>query len=485
MDSETVLANLKEPVVAVGRDCEVAFANERFLAVTQLSREELLGTAFVHLESHVEEGFESLEEAVAAVRRGETDEERVAVTMYHSEEAPVPERLPVEVRVTPVVEDATVTGALLVLRDVSQREEKERVLRRSQRRFEAVLETPDSFIGILEPDGTLVTANSTALDLVDVVPADVAGEPFPETPWWNHDEDLQARLRTWIDRAAAGEFVRFEAVHGSADGEALPVEGVVRPVSGEGGEVVSLIVEAHDVSERRESQRELQRQNERLERFAEVLSHDLRNPLNVAQGRLSLARETRDSDDLEAVARSLDRMGVLIDGILTLARAGDTAVEPAAVDLATVATESWETVAAVDLATVATESWETVATVDARLRVETDRTVRADRDRLGRLFENLFRNSVEHGHESTTVTVGDCADGFFVADDGHGIPESDRDQVFDAGYSTATEGTGLGLSIVETIANAHGWTVTATTSGDDGARFEIRGVDVAEPERDE
>jgi signal transduction histidine kinase len=283
-------------------------------------------------------------------------------------------------------------------------------------------------------------------------------------------------LWTWIDRAAGGEFVRFEAVHEPADRERIPVEGVVRPVRDEAGDIVSLIVEAHNVSERRESQRELERQNERLERFAEVVSHDLRNPLNVAQGRLSLARDGYDSDDLEAVARSLDRMETLIDGILTLARAGEAAVEPAPVDLEAVATESWGT----------------VETGDACLRVETDRAVSADRERLGRLFENLFRNAVEHAstspsspapedvdrdHVSVTVTVGDSDDGFFVADDGPGIPESEREQVFDAGYSTAGEGTGLGLSIVATIASAHGWTVAATSAADGGARFEIRGVE--------
>jgi PAS domain S-box-containing protein len=461
MDSETVLENLHEPVVAVDNDGRVTFANERFLAVTQLSRDELLGTDLEDFESYVEAGFESLADAVTAARSGETDEERVEVTMHHPKTAPVPERLPVEVRVTPVVEEGTVTGVLLVLRDVSERKEKERVLRQSQRRFEAVLETPNSFIGILKPDGSLVTANSTALELVDVAPAEVAGEPFPETPWWNHDEDLQAQLRNWIDRASTGEFVRFEAVHESPDGEALPVEGVVRPVRDEDDDVVSLIVEAHDVTERRESQRELERHNERLERFAEVVSHDLRNPLNGAQGRLSLARETSDSDDLDAVARSLDRMETLIDGILTLARAGDAAVE----------------LAPTDLATVATESWEVVETGDARLRVEADRTVRADRERLGRLFENLFRNAVEHAGDDVTVTVGGCDDGLFVADDGPGIPESEREQVFDAGYSSATEGTGLGLSIVETIANAHDWQASVTAGEDGGARFEVRGVE--------
>jgi signal transduction histidine kinase len=74
-----------------------------------------------------------------------------------------------------------------------------------------------------------------------------------------------------------------------------------------------------------------------------------------------------------------------------------------------------------------------------------------------------------------TVTVGDLADdaGFFVADDGPGIPPDERETVFEAGHSTAPDGTGFGLAIVDGIADAHGWTVRVTDSATGGARFEF------------
>jgi signal transduction histidine kinase len=77
-----------------------------------------------------------------------------------------------------------------------------------------------------------------------------------------------------------------------------------------------------------------------------------------------------------------------------------------------------------------------------------------------------------------TVTVGGLPDGFYVADDGEGVPPADRDRVFERGYTTG-DGTGLGLSIVEQIVGAHGWSVRATESEDGGARFEITGVEFA------
>jgi len=103
--------------------------------------------------------------------------------------------------------------------------------------------------------------------------------------------------------------------------------------------------------------------------------------------------------------------------------------------------------------------------------------IRADADRLQRLFEKLFRNSVEHGGHDVTVTVGNGAEGFYVEDDGPGVPADRRESVFDPGHSTTPSRTGFGLSIVREIVNAHGWTITVTEGSAGGARFEITGVE--------
>ena len=266
---------------------------------------------------------------------------------------------------------------------------------------------------------------------------------------------------------------------------------------------VETVLEANErKAELRQQRDELERQNARLERFADVLSHDLRNPLTVAQGRLRLAAQECDTEHHAAIERAHDRMGTLIDDLLTLARRGDGIEDP-------------EPVA---LRPLLERCWETVETGDATLSVTTSATVDADPNRLRQLFENLFRNSVEHGstcsrtesgdsveHGSTgsrpqaddsvergagddggsggseeptgvTVTVGDLPDGegFYVEDDGPGIPEDRRSKVFEFGYTDSRDGTGFGLSIVAGIADAHGWTVDLTESAAGGARFEFR-----------
>ena len=234
------------------------------------------------------------------------------------------------------------------------------------------------------------------------------------------------------------------------------------PWRGPDGEIRGLIGITQRITERKRAQQRLQRQNERLEEFASVISHDLRNPLNVALGRLELAQRDHDSPHLDDVAKALGRMDDLIDDVLTAARSGEPIEETEAVALADLARECWTT---------------TTEKADASLVVETDLTVRADPGRLRQLLANLFRNAVEHGGDGVTITVGDCEGGFFVADDGPGIPEDRREDVFDRGFTTADDGTGFGLSIVEEVAKAHGWTVDVTESANGGARFEVTGVE--------
>ncbi|MEF8842170.1 MAG: HAMP domain-containing sensor histidine kinase [Haloarculaceae archaeon] len=222
-------------------------------------------------------------------------------------------------------------------------------------------------------------------------------------------------------------------------------------------------------------ERSLERQNEQLEEFASIVSHDLRNPLSVATGRLELARADCDSEHLDRIADAHGRMGALIDDLLTPARQGEGIRRPEAVDLAALSERCWQH----------------VATDGATLVAATDRTIRADRDRLQQLLENLVPNAVEQGSTSSrtqsgdevvTVTIGDLEDGrrFYLGDDGSGIPEGERERVFESGYSTSTEGTGFGLAIVREIVDAHDWDVRVTDGPAGGARFEITGVEFEE-----
>lgn len=217
-----------------------------------------------------------------------------------------------------------------------------------------------------------------------------------------------------------------------------------------------------DITERNKRKQKLQQQKQRLEQFAEVISHDIRNPLNVAQGRA----EMLDQEHARIIARNLDRIEDIIDDVLTVVWTG----------------QPIEGVEQTDVSEIAQQCWGHVETNTATLTIADEPVIQADSDRFKQLLENLFRNAVEHGGDDVTITVGTVgSDGLFIADDGTGIPAENREEVFNRGYSTATDGTGLGLSIVQGICDAHGWSVTVTSSKEGGARFEIMNTGVIDP----
>lgn len=205
----------------------------------------------------------------------------------------------------------------------------------------------------------------------------------------------------------------------------------------------------------------LQRQNERLETFAEMVSHDMRNPLTMLKGNLELAQETGDEQYLDKVVQAADRMDELIDQMLALARSADPVDDVDWIDLETVAREAWaETPPGGELSSAFPDG----------VRIA------ADPDRLRQILVNLFRNAIEHGGDpAITVEIED--DLLYVADDGDGIPPANREDVFEYGYTSEESGNGLGLRIVAELASAHEWEVSATESDAGGARIEIGGIE--------
>ena len=323
--------------------------------------------------------------------------------------------------------------------------------------FETMVEAVGVGVAIYGADGEYRYVNDAYADLLRVDREELVG-----TPVWSVARDLEGdRFEGYWDSFDDGETRTAETEH-RYGGRTVPVSTVTTRQRIDG--VPYNFGTVRDISERRARERELERQNDRLDSFAGVVAHDLRNPLNVAQGYLELLQDDVDREEADLVGSALERMETLIDDLLTLAREGDSISETEPVSLRAAANTAWENTRA----------------PGATMTVADDATLAADPPRLQQLFENLFGNAVEHGGSEVTVTVGTCSGGFYVADDGPGIPEDERAEVFSPGYSTDDGGTGFGLSIVREIVQAHGWVVAATDSEDGGARFEVTGVDTIE-----
>jgi PAS domain S-box-containing protein len=397
------------------------------------------------------------------------------------------EHVPYEFRLSRLsVDDGPVPGFVGIGYDVSEREYRERVLKRLHRvtrdllradteaevadlvaaATDDVLGYPLTIVRLLDGSGERlepVAVSRAARLRMGERPVYEVGEGSSGTAYARGETVVYDDIRTLDDGYDRGE-VRSVAI--------VPVEGhgVLAAADTEVGSfaddevrlVETLAANAAVALDRLGESRARRAEAERLQEFASVLSHDLRTPLTTATGWISAARaDDPDDERLRKAAESLDRMAGIVEDVLTLTRTDGPV----------------ETAEPVALAAAARRAWESVDEPAAALRVETDRTVRADRGLLDRLLENLFRNAVEHGStaddDPVTVTVGDLPDGFSVADDGPGISPDDHDRVFERGYASAG-GTGLGLRIVDRVADAHGWSVEATESESGGARIEVR-----------
>jgi PAS domain S-box-containing protein len=457
---EQLVENVGDPMYALDESAYITTANEAMADHLDCTVDDLAGehvSKFLR-EEDVETGTELIADLIA-------DDERRWATFEMETISIEGERTRTEDKIAILTdEDGSYTGSVGVIRDISDRKERERELER----YETIIQAVGDPVYALDAEGTFTFVNDAIEDITGYPPEEVVGEHVSKVMI---SEDIEAAQSIIQELLASSDQTKatFEMDLVHRDGTHTPMENHAALLPFDDGErfrgTAGIV---RDISERLERE-------QRLEQFASVVSHDLRNPLNVIAGRVEIAYDDDDPKHLEAIEDSVDRMQRLIDDLLTLARKGQTVGETEPVDLD-------------DLVALA---WDGVQTGDATLSVESPLgTTEADRERLRELLENLFRNAIEHTDGSPTVRVGptdqdagDEADGdrtpagFYVADDGPGIPPDERVDVFEHGYSRSEDGSGFGLSIVGNVARAHDWQVTVSDSWAGGARFQITDLD--------
>ena len=364
-----------------------------------------------------------------------------------------------------LIADPTINAIVGNVRDITAYKERKSELEK----YRTLVKTAGDAMYVLDEEGYITMVNASHVDWSGYSESELVGTHVSE---FMPTDAVEEGVEITVDLLKNPEKKRgrFEFPATRPDGEERIYEDNIAVLTDDDGNYTGSIGVIRDITEQKRRQRALERQNERLDNFASIISHDIRNPLQVASGNLTLAREDGDEAAFEKVEEAHDRIGGIIDDVLALARHGQGIEETTPTNLNPVARDAW-------------------ATVDTRgmaLELVGDPTVEAEPDRLRQLLENLFRNAVEHAGSDTTVTVGpiepmhtttristDGGHGFYVADDGPGIPSEEREEVLDFGFSTDPDGTGFGLAIVTQIADAHGWATNVTEGYDGGARFEF------------
>lgn len=214
--------------------------------------------------------------------------------------------------------------------DITERKDREKTLKR---RTQAIDQAPVG-ISISDPDradNPLIYVNDTFVETTGYPREEVNGENCRFLQGEHTDPATVAHIREAID---AEEPVSVDLRNYREDGTEFWNHLEIAPVTNTTGEITNWIGYQQDITERKQTEQKLVRQNERLEQFVSVVSHDLRNPLSIAEGQLELARGECDSEHLDAVANAHGRMDSFIDDLLTLAREGDHLTDVEAVDLA-------------------------------------------------------------------------------------------------------------------------------------------------------
>jgi signal transduction histidine kinase len=365
-----------------------------------------------------------------------------------------------------------------------------------------IVEAVDSGVVVCGGDGSIYDYNERSADLLgfsdDLLGTDIQetladssldidSQPTPETTavpsseTGNRPEPVTGVTADGgypADEAGAFDMAHLDGQTVAVEGTAGPayVELQVSPLGSVSGESRSHVLLLYNVSERERHRRELERKNEFLDEFASVVSHDVATPLGVIENKARLVEMTGDASHATDIYEATERVQTLVDELRDLAREGVQVGETTPVALPEVTREAWQ---AVDSG-------------GGTLTVRSACTLEADRGRLRQLLENLLHNAVEHGATSdaversstdgqtlsdatnrVTIEVGNCPDGFYVADDGPGIPLDAREHVFEQGYTTADDSRGLGLAIVSRIVQGHDWEIRVTESNNGGARFEV------------
>jgi PAS domain S-box-containing protein len=378
-----------------------------------------------------------------------------------------------EVIVTPILAtDGKVSQILSVSRDMTDRKRQSAALLQNERKFSAIFNQTFQLMGLVSLDGVLLEVNQAALDSIAASESEIIGKSFWDAPWW-HTEQLQQQLRNAIATAASGQFVRYEVEFLNPSGGMTITDFSLKPMFDEVGRVESIVAEAHDITERKQAQADLEQRNKELDSFVYVVSHDLKAPLrgiaNLSQwieedleGSLSVANQ----EQMALLRSRVYKMQATIDGLLDYARSGS-------------AVEVVESVSIAELLADVIDQIAPPPTFTISLPPELP-TLFTQRLPLFQVFANLIGNGIKHHHSETgsiQISVedrGDCYE-FAIADDGSGIDPEHHDRMFKifqaVNPQNRSDSTGIGLAIVKKIVEAEGGTIWLESELGKGTTF--------------
>jgi PAS domain S-box-containing protein len=383
-----------------------------------------------------------------------------------------------------------ITTQLLVrtIRYAIERSQTFQMLRESERRFRAIFDSSFQLTKLLTPQGIVLEINQTALDFAGIRSSDIVGRPIWEIPIWTLAINIREQLQEAITKAGRGEFFRSEIDLSGKSGKIVTVDFSVKPVKNETGQVLLLIAEARDISDRKRAEAEilkaLAREKELSElraKFVTMVSHEFRTPLTTIQFSAGLLQDysshwstEKKTTHFVRIQLAIKRMTELLEDILVIGKieANTLQFQPVSLNLELFCRQLVEEQQLND------SNQHPIALI-----LEGDNTdAQMDEKLLRQMLGNLLSNALKYSPAGTSVDLHLkwCQNGevvFQIQDRGIGIPQADQERILETFYRATNvgpiSGTGLGLAIVKRAVELHSGNLDINSQEGTGTTFTI------------
>ncbi len=377
----------------------------------------------------------------------------------------------------------------ILIINIQRRKNVENQLRKSEETFKTLYNKSSHYIGLLSPDGKIISTNIPSLEVIGLSISDVCGLYFWDSPWWRGTGD-EKKLQNELKKVANGETVRFFSKHNIFDNQEIIVDFTANPVFNEDNVVTEIIVEALDITETRKIEDRL-RHIEKMESvgiLAGGIAHDFNNMLGGIIGCAELMQKhlksNPDANNLNnMIIESSEKAAELIQNLLVFSRKQQ--IVSAVINVHKVISDS---------IMLLTHTIDKRTTINSNLFAKSPYII-GDQSQIQNVILNLGINASHAMPDGGILTITTssifldqsfCSSSPFtlspgyylqidVSDNGCGIDTDNIKHIFDPFFTTKEQGkgTGLGLSAVYGAISQHLGAISVYSKLGNGTVFHI------------
>ncbi|MFH1146905.1 MAG: PAS domain S-box protein [Pseudomonadota bacterium] len=387
---------------------------------------------------------------------------------------------PVGYTSTPIVENGSLAGAVVVFQDITEQKIAEEALRRSEEQYQELYDSAPDMYFTLSPDGIFTSVNQTGAEHLGYRKQELIGMPFSAIVHADDLERVQEQLaRVYSERIARNE-LDFRKIR--KDGSVIWVYEHTRLILDEKGEPLELRIICRDITERKRIEEELYKAQklESIGILAGGIAHDFNNLLTGILGNVSLAKlgrglSSESYDIMERVEKAAVQAKRLTGQLLAFARGGSPIRKTLLLSDSIKETVSFALRG---------------SNVQCRLSVPEDLwPVEADEGQIGQVIHNLIINAREAMPDGGMIDISaeneligqehayPLKSGQYVRlsieDHGIGIKTDELAKIFDPYFTTKQEGRGLGLAVTYSIVKRHNGHIKVDSTVGEGTAFHV------------